>query len=77
MYVIGADQGGVDGLQPPLHNKLKLNKINKSTKCLRRITANSLVTDKPVALKFRIKLEFNYLLVFEERGKPEYPEKNL
>jgi len=25
----------------------------------------------------RIELEFEKYLVFEERGKPEYPEKNL
>ena len=26
---------------------------------------------------FHIELEFEVLLVFDERGKPEYPEKNL
>ena len=29
-----------------------------------------------MALEFRIELELE-MLVFEERGKPEYPEKNL
>ena len=33
-------------------------------------------TDKPVALGFWIELELE-MLVFEERGKLEYPEKNL
>ena len=32
-------------------------------------------TDKPVVLEFPIELEFG-VLVFEEGGKPENPEKN-
>ena len=37
----------------------------------------SVMTDKLVALRFQIKLEFG-MSVLEERGKPEYwPEKNL
>ena len=36
-----------------------------------RVTANSLATDKPVALKFRIEFRNSEMLIFEERGKPE------
>jgi len=36
---------------------------------------NNNKTDKPVALKFPIELEFRNE-IFEEGGKPENPEKN-
>ena len=41
------------------------------------MTPNSLATDKPVAFQFRIELDELEMLVFDEKGKPEYPEKNL
>ena len=40
------------------------------------LTPNTLATDKPVALGFRIELKFRNV-GFVERRKPEYPEKNL
>ena len=45
--------------------------------CLTKVTPNSLATDKPVALGFQIELDELEMLVFDEGGKPEYPEKNL
>ena len=55
-------------------NKNKKTKTNKLY--LTRVTLNSEVTDKPVALGFRSNWNLE-MLVFEERGKPENPEKNL
>ena len=41
-----------------------------------RVTLNSAITDKPVALKFPDRIGINLeMLVFEERGKPEYPAR--
>ena len=40
-----------------------------------RVTHNSHMTEKPVALKFPIKLNLE-MLIFVEGGKPENPEKN-
>ena len=43
--------------------------------CLTRVRHDSSSTDKPVALEFPVELELE-MLVFEEEGKPENPEKN-
>ena len=43
---------------------------------LKNNAAASETTDKPVALRFRIELEFGNV-DFEERGKPEYSEKDF
>ena len=42
-----------------------------------RVRLDSLLTDKPVALRFCGSNWNLEMLVFEERGKPVYPEKNL
>ena len=50
-----------------------INHSNQST-CLTRVTPKSLATDKPVALKFRIELEFGNVGFWGE-GKTGVPEE--
>ena len=55
-----------------MHMRIK-NKQNKSI----YLSTNVFSEKELIEETLQIELEFGNQLVFEEKGKPEYPEKNL